>query len=305
MHYWLSVDPDSPGTARPYHGNPLPRSSTHASMIVESLLDPALGHRPVEVMVAKRTRVPGSCDICHTCNTTLPPDSFYKVARDVFVSSPELSFIQMGTELSPCQLIEYGLRLCASFHIAPFTETIEPHVTKTTTPLLLSNFAQRAAGVVGAVKARQAIKHLLPNAESPMEIKLLMLLCCPLRLGGYGLPQPILNRTIVAGRSAAIVDKSSYRPDISWPDRKVAVEYDGKMAHLDAHQDKRRINDLEAMGWKVISVTKRELYDALAFDKVARKVAKCLGARIRPSSGWHARTAQLRHDLELFNKIEY
>ena len=57
----------------------------------------------------------------------------------------------------------------------------------------------------------------------------------------------------------------------------------------------RCINDLETMGWKVITVAKADLYDSLAFDKLA----KCLGSRIRTSAGWHARVAQLRHDLNL------
>ena len=300
MRYWMSVDPASPGTARPHNGNPLPLGkSTDAAVIVKDLLDPALRFDTVEVLVASRTNAPDPLVTCRTCTVALPPASFYKVSRGVFIASPELSFVQMGSVLPIAQLIEYGLRLCASFHITPYAETVERHLEKTTTPTRLANYAQKASGVAGAVKARQAAKYILAGAESPMEIKLEMLLCCPQRLGGYGLPKPLLNRTILPGKDAGIVDKGSYRPDLSWPDRKVAVEYDGMLAHLDVQQDKRRINDLETMGWKVISVTKRELYDAILFDKLARKLAKCLGSRIRTSAGWHARVAQLRHDLNL------
>jgi very-short-patch-repair endonuclease len=51
------------------------------------------------------------------------------------------------------------------------------------------------------------------------------------------------------------------RVDFAWPERKVALEYDG-LWHAEAGQfakDRRRLNALQAAGWRVVFVTAADL----------------------------------------------
>jgi very-short-patch-repair endonuclease len=70
-----------------------------------------------------------------------------------------------------------------------------------------------------------------------------------------GLPSPIPQYEVrTAGEFVA-------RVDFAWPDRKVAVEYDG-VWHADAGQlirDRERLNRLQAAGWYVHHVTARNM----------------------------------------------
>ncbi|MPQ98283.1 hypothetical protein GB931_10210 [Modestobacter sp. I12A-02628] len=87
-------------------------------------------------------------------------------------------------------------------------------------------------------------------AESPQETRLRLL------LGGSGLPRPVAqHRIVVAGVVLA-------RVDFGWPERKVAVEYDGSW-HAEPGQfakDRRRLNRLTAAGWRIVFVTAADLY---------------------------------------------
>jgi very-short-patch-repair endonuclease len=66
------------------------------------------------------------------------------------------------------------------------------------------------------------------------------------------------------------------RVDFAWPDRKVAVEYEG-VWHGESPQqvaaDRRRLNRLTAAGWTVVFVTAADLYEA---EQVVARIAAAL-----------------------------
>jgi very-short-patch-repair endonuclease len=72
-----------------------------------------------------------------------------------------------------------------------------------------------------------------------------------------GLPHPQAQFEVrVDGRFVA-------RVDLAWPDRKVAVEYDG-VWHADSaqvHRDRRRLNQLVSAGWTVLHVTSVRMHE--------------------------------------------
>jgi very-short-patch-repair endonuclease len=75
---------------------------------------------------------------------------------------------------------------------------------------------------------------------------------------------------LVSGREVA-------RVDFAWPDRKVAVEYDG-LWHAEPGQfakDRRRLNRLREAGWTVVFVTAADMHRPA--DLVAR-IAAALSA---------------------------
>jgi hypothetical protein len=97
----------------------------------------------------------------------------------------------------------------------------------------------------GSARARRAVALADGLAESPQETRLRLL------LGTSGLPMPVAQyRVVVDGRSIA-------RVDFAWPDRKIALEYDG-LWHAEPGQfarDRQRLNRLRAAGWQVVFVT--------------------------------------------------
>ena len=71
-----------------------------------------------------------------------------------------------------------------------------------------------------------------------------------------GLPDPVAQFRIVDGGGFVA------RVDFAWPERKVAVEYDG-LWHAETEQfakDRRRLNRLRAAGWTVVFVTAADLH---------------------------------------------
>lgn len=132
-----------------------------------------------------------------------------------------------------------------------------------------------------------------------MESKLHALLCSPSRIGGYGFPQAVLNHDIRPGRNDNLTEQKYYSVDICWPRQKVGVEYFGEAEHQDAIHDRRRLDALGALGWKIVVIDKWRLYDPASLDVAVRQIAKHLGRRMRFGSSWTVKNAQIRRDLGL------
>lgn len=110
--------------------------------------------------------------------------------------------------------------------------------------------ARMAELTPGASRRSLALSHASlcdPLSESPMESRL--------RLFARDLG---LDHLVVQYR----VPGTIYRLDLADPDRKIAIEYDGAHhGYSDQHtMDVERRNRLEALGWTVIVVTKRQLF---------------------------------------------
>lgn len=122
----------------------------------------------------------------------------------------------------------------------------------------LASFAQleAAAGAgrrVGVARLRAALPLVRNRSASRTETWM------RLTLVDAGLPEPALNHDVVeAGCKLACVDGA-------YPALKIAIEYEGEHHLTDPQQwaaDIRRYEQLEAAGWIVIRVTKRELFHA-------------------------------------------
>lgn len=101
----------------------------------------------------------------------------------------------------------------------------------------------------GMAKVRKAVPILDGRAESPGESWARVLL-----LRG-GCPPPRCNVDIYAD------DMWLARVDMVWPDKRVIVEYDGRV-HLEERQRRRdaeRLNALQSAGWRVIVLTADDL----------------------------------------------
>ncbi|MCW2531888.1 MAG: hypothetical protein JWP62_1458 [Blastococcus sp.] len=116
----------------------------------------------------------------------------------------------------------------------------------------------------GCRQVRQAVALADGLAGSPQETRLRLL------LHRSPLPRPVAQ--FVVRDALGFVA----RVDFAWPDRKVAVEYEG-VWHGESPQqvaaDRRRLNRLTAAGWTVVFVTAADLYEA---EQVVARIAAAL-----------------------------
>jgi hypothetical protein len=100
-------------------------------------------------------------------------------------------------------------------------------------------------------QATRAVELTDPRAESPPESRVRLLLALA------GLPTPVPQYAVLyQGEFVA-------RVDLAWPQFKIALEYDGQW-HADSDQltrDRRRVRDLNALGWYVYPVTSADVRD--------------------------------------------
>jgi hypothetical protein len=102
----------------------------------------------------------------------------------------------------------------------------------------------------GAARAREAIRLADGRAGSPQETRLRLL------MARSGLPAPVAQY-VVRDASGFVA-----RVDSAWPELRLAVEYDGAW-HAEPGRfakDRRRLNRLQAAGWRVVFVTAADLY---------------------------------------------
>ncbi len=97
----------------------------------------------------------------------------------------------------------------------------------------------------GIVDVRELIPLADGKAESPMESE------ARLVMHDGGLPEPILQHWITD------LDLRSWRVDFAWPEKRLAVEYDGFEWHKDRddfRRDRQKRAALEEMNWTMISI---------------------------------------------------
>jgi hypothetical protein len=105
--------------------------------------------------------------------------------------------------------------------------------------------AEAQTGRRGIVTVRELIPMARPQAESPMESEARLVM-----LDG-GLPESVLQYEIIDR------DGRLWRVDFAWPDRKVAVEYDGFDWHSSPEalrRDRQKRAALEEIGWRILSI---------------------------------------------------
>ncbi|MEH1055758.1 DUF559 domain-containing protein [Micromonospora sp. CPCC 206171] len=133
----------------------------------------------------------------------------------------------------------------------------------------LAETASRQAHRPGGRRARRVFDLADPGAQPPPESHLRV------RLVLGGLPRPV-TRYPVRLPSGLVL-----HPDLTWPEFRVAVEYDGQW-HADSdqlHRDRRRLNQLVAAGWLVLHVTSRRFRND--FPALLGEIRTALAAR-----GW-------------------
>lgn len=237
---------------------------------------------PLHVDVAEKRQIQQRGGlVAHLAGGPVPSGAYERVAMDVWVASPELCFCQIAGAVPLIEAVKTGYELCAGYRKDETDtrgfESREP----VTTPQRLQAFAQRYGGR-GAKAARVAAQYVRGAAASPMETAAAMLLTLPRRYGGHGLPSCKMNHPVKAADPGTPKrDAKTLYGDLVWPDRRVIVEYDSDFFHTGAeriHDDSTRRNALQGAGWKVFTLTKRQLYSVEECDLFVAQLRRALRA---------------------------
>lgn len=229
--------------------------------------------------------------VVHIWSGPVPPGAFYRLNDSVLVASPSFIFLVAATMLNLPELIAFGCELCGRYSFDPnekrgFRTRTKPLLT----PERLGVFLAGARDCRGYRKAASAFSHVIGGAASPMETFDALAMCLPYRLGGYGLPVPIMNKKVELSKKAARIAKRSVcYADMCYCDEDgdsmmLDIEHHGKLDHSseeDQASDRARVNGLKEMGFEVIELTKDQVNDLMAYEYIIRRIARLLGKRIR------------------------
>ncbi len=235
--------------------------------------------------------VPGACRPCgaravtHISRRSYAKGSFYRIADGLYVSSPELCFVQVAQDASLPELVKVGSALCGTFRLDPAERGGLATRQRLTTQKRLAAFVRSNGGLKGVKMARRALPLLVEKAASPPEVFLRMVLGLPRRCGGYELVGSDVNQRMAVSKKARVMsDRGTLVPDLLWPDHRVAVEYDSNSEHLTSSQvarDAKKRLALAHDGFKVFTVTLQQLRDPRSMRHVAEEIAREIGRPLR------------------------
>ncbi|MBO0685026.1 MAG: DUF559 domain-containing protein, partial [Candidatus Dormibacteraeota bacterium] len=147
----------------------------------------------------------------------------------------------------------------------------------------LRQYVARCAGVRGVRQARSVVDLAEPASESPMETRLRCLLVMA------GLPRPAAQVSLRDHAGAFIG-----RPDLYYPEARLAVEYDGNTHRETLIADNRRQNRLQQAGIKLLRYTAPDVYERS--EVIVAEVRTFLGsarsARSSPASSGRLHSSQ-------------
>jgi len=240
----------------------------------------------------------------HIASRQFPSGSFIQVDSKLAVSSPELCFVQMASELSLIELIALGYEFCGSYRLEENNR--QGRGFRDDLPLTsvakLEAYLSRVAGLKGSKNARRALRYITDGSASPMESALTMMLTLPYKLGGYGLPMPLLNCPVQVTKDASkTTRKAKLYCDLYWPEEQVDVEYDSDAYHANPSRiakDAIRRNALTSAGVTVITLSRMQINNTAELHRVAVDLSKLLGKRlVYKAQEFTLRHAKLRSQL--------
>lgn len=281
-------------------------SSLPSSWIAKSIEDAQNGEGPLEVLVGMRPGVRSSRHIQrHQCQLHLPRNAFFEMAPGVWVSSPELVFVQMASQLEYGALLALGYELCGCY---PLEKGQGFQVRcPLTTPERLVAFTGQLSGARAAKLARSAAQQVRRKSASVMETEVAITVLTSRRRGGLGLPSAKLNEPHrLSETGQRIARQKSVVGDICWWDKGVVVEYDGQESHAgrDAQiRDSRRRDALLAEGIDATTVTSSQFANVYEFSTLMSEVSRKVGKAFR---GWKQGQIEahmkLRQDVRSFHR---
>jgi len=160
------------------------------------------------------------------------------------VTDPATTFVHLAAELEVEELVVLGDALTR--RIAPLTD-----------PVRLAEAIEGSTGCRGVGRARLALGLVVPGTDSVPETATRRL------LERHGFPRPQVNVVVRDAAGAYLA-----RPDLSYPELRIAIEYDGDYHRTDRRSwqvDVERRQRLEDAGWRILTVTAATLRNPTTF----------------------------------------
>lgn len=232
------------------------------------------------------------------------PRDIVAVNEHVYVATPELGLMTTTRDCCRSEALHLINEFCGTYAINVVAPKGFVPARPVTSRGALLRFCDAHLDWTPALLFRTTADHAIDNCASPAESTTALLLCLPVRDGGYGLPLPQMNSVILPNdRAKRLADRGYYVGDAVWPDSMTIVEYDSKAEHTDCeavtHDHVRKLA-LESCGYHVSVVTPVILADSALFEKVALDTARRVGHRFRlrtnPST-YRAKQREVREAL--------
>lgn len=254
---------------------------------------------PIDVLIPQATNnLKTSLVIPHRCPERLPKGALRSAGRGLYVSSPELCFLQLARDLPLHDLALVGFELCGAYALNLQNDGALVSCNPATTKTKLQRFLESCHGATGVKRALRAARLVLDGSCSPMESKVALLLSANSTVGGFGLPLPELNTKLTMpvrghnlestnGTTSTVRTSQTRACDLLWRERGIAIEYDSTTHHEgreNIDRDARRRNQLVSNGLTVLTVTRQHAQDFFAMESIASDVRMLLGRNARPRS---------------------
>lgn len=246
---------------------------------LEELGIPATSQSPVHLLCPSRsTRVQSRRVVNHVCSGRLPKGSLRRLGPGVLICSPELCFVQAGKD-GVGYAAAVGMELCGNYgRCSSHRGFIERDPL--CTPDDLAGYLADLKNISGLERARRALPLVLAGSRSPLETKTAIILTASVQLGGYALPKPICNHTVIpTSAERPLYQAPYYIIDLCWPEQKVALECDSythHRTHDELEHDAMKANSLTSTRWTCLQATSGQL-SGDQLDVLARQLSATLG----------------------------
>lgn len=218
-------------------------------------------------------------------------DEHARICAELGIDEPEFTSIDLIRWGNISRFVRATQVLCdfsGTYRYVPHADDAADDVIYDTRPILsLESFDEYLSQMPkssGIERGRTVATMALPNAASPMETALALVLTLPVSMGGFGLPRPRLNWEVpIEPTDRGLCSQSTIFADMAWPERRVIVEYYGWDNHFAAGpkkvaEDLARANSLTALGWTVLQVTFEQIKSPAGMTLLARQVQVALDA---------------------------
>ncbi len=242
-----------------------------------------IADNPTVVLIAAQRRLPSSAvfsgptaawmhglDLppCNPVEVTLPPDSRIAHVAGISVRRAELRTHEMSTRhgLRATSVVrtvaDLGRRSSIVEAVAALDAALHQRLVKF---VQINAWLESHRGFPGTARLRGAIELAEPATESVTETRLRLLLMFA------GLPRPLAQVPLYddAGRFVG-------RPDLYYPQQRLAIEYDGSMHRMSLTADNRRQNRLINAGYRLLRFSAADVLSAA--DSAVELVRQALHA---------------------------
>ncbi len=225
----------------------------------------------------------------HKWRAPLGSKQLIEAGDGIYICRAPVVIAQLGLTLDTVSLAQVACELMGTYGLVPWTDEgvvwdVDPLVSYAECREYIS--AARALRVRGATGASDALQIAVPDSNSPRETDIAIYFQLGRPSGGAGLGGFEMNRKLLVPQEYwPLAGQRSIKPDFCWKNARVACEYDSDDNHLNSSQKtkgERRRATLEAMGYKVMTLTNGILKNGEALNAFTAELEQQLGIRRNP-----------------------